>query len=57
MIKQRQYTTGQVNTEYVILMAFVVVLFFSGNPSSINFFLNTIKTAFEKFSGFISIPL
>lgn len=60
MNKMKKYNVGQVNVEYMLLMMFVVFFFFvgvDGNPPVIDFFINTIKEAFEKFSGFISIPI
>jgi Tfp pilus assembly protein PilW len=56
--KNRQ--SGQSMTEYLVAMLVVmmmVAISFSGKSSVIDLFLNSVKTAFDNLSGFLSLPL
>lgn len=43
-------------TEYLVILAIVIALLIS-QPSVIDFFLASVQLAFNRFSGFISLPL
>ena len=47
---------GQSMTEYLVILAIVIALLIS-QPSVIDFFLASVQLAFNRFSGFISLPL
>jgi Tfp pilus assembly protein PilW len=56
--KNRQ--SGQSMTEYLVAMLVVMMMVgisFSGKSSVIDLFLNSVKTAFDNLSGFLSLPL
>jgi Tfp pilus assembly protein PilW len=58
--KPSRTQTGQSMTEYLVAMLvgmFIIGVSFAGGPSVIDLFLNSIKTAFDNLSSFISIPL
>lgn len=47
-------------TEYLVAMLVVMMMIgisFSGDASVIDLFLDSVKTAFDNLSGFLSIPL
>lgn len=51
---------GQSMTEYLVAMLVVMMMIgvsFSGESSVIDVFLAAVKTAFDKQSSFISLPL
>jgi hypothetical protein len=51
---------GQSTTEYLVVLIVVMVMFgagVTGNPSVITEFTEAIRTAFERFSSFISLPI
>lgn len=51
---------GQSMTEYLVAMLVVMMMIgvsFSGEASVIDLFLDSVKTAFDKLSSFISLPL
>lgn len=43
-------------TEYLIVLIIVMALLLS-QPSVIDFFLASVQLAYNKFSGFISLPI
>lgn len=52
--------TGQSMTEYLVAMLVVMMMVgisFAGDVSVIDLFLNSIRTAFDNLSSFLSIPL
>lgn len=51
---------GQSMTEYLVAMLVVMMMVgisFAGEASVIDLFLDLVKTAFDKLSSFISLPL
>lgn len=51
---------GQSMTEYLVAMLVVMMMVgisFAGEASVIDLFLDSVKTAFDKLSSFISLPL
>ncbi len=51
---------GQSMTEYLVALLVVMMMVgvsFSGEASVIDLFLNAVRTAFDRLSGFMSIPL
>jgi hypothetical protein len=51
---------GQSMTEYLVAMLVVMMMIgvsFTGEASVIDLFLDSVKTAFDKLSSFISLPL
>ena len=57
-LKNRQ--TGQAMTEYLVAMLVVMMMIgisFSGEISVIDLFLNSVQTAFDNLSSFLSLPL
>ena len=57
-LKNRQ--TGQAMTEYLVAMLVVMMMIgisFSGDASVIDLFLNSVQTAFDNLSSFLSLPL
>lgn len=59
-IKPRKAQSGQSMTEYLVAMLVVMMMIgfsFSGESSVIDLFLAAVKTAFDKQSSFISLPL
>lgn len=47
-------------TEYLVALLVVMMMIgvsFSGEASVIDSFLNAVQTAFDKLSGFLSLPL
>ncbi len=51
--------SGQAMTEYLVAMLVVMMMVgvsFSGQASVIDLFLNSVKTAFNNLSGFLSLP-
>jgi hypothetical protein len=51
---------GQSMTEYLVallVVMFMVGVSFTGETSVIDLFLNSVKTAFNNLSSFISLPL
>ncbi|MBT9591586.1 MAG: hypothetical protein IV089_11890 [Thiobacillus sp.] len=51
---------GQAMTEYLVGMLVVMMMVgvsFSGEVSVIDLFLNSVKTAFDNLSSFLSLPL
>ena len=56
----RSAQSGQSMTEYLVAMLVVMMMIgvsFSGESSVIDLFLAAVKTAFDRQSGFISLPL
>jgi hypothetical protein len=56
----RKQQSGQSMTEYLVallVVMFMVGVSFTGEASVIDLFLNSIKTAFNNLSSFISLPL
>lgn len=56
----RKQQSGQSMTEYLVALLVVMMMVgvsFSGEASVIDFFLNSVKTAFNNLSSFISLPL
>jgi hypothetical protein len=56
----RNSQSGQSMTEYLVVMLvvmFMVGVSFTGETSVIDLFLNSVKTAFNNLSSFISLPL
>lgn len=56
----RKQQSGQSMTEYLVALLVVMMMVgvsFSGEASVIDLFLNSIKTAFNNLSSFISLPL
>jgi hypothetical protein len=52
--------SGQSMTEYLVAMLVVMMMIgisFTGEASVIDLFLDAVKTAFDKLSSFISLPL
>lgn len=52
--------SGQAMTEYLVAMLVVMMMVgvsFSGKSSVIDLFLAAVKTAFNRLSSFLSIPL
>jgi Flp pilus assembly pilin Flp len=52
--------SGQAMTEYLVAMLVVMMMVgisFTGEASVIDLFLAAVKTAFNKLSSFLSIPL
>lgn len=47
---------GQSMTEYLVILTIVMALLIS-QPSVIDFFMASVQLAFNKFSGFISLPI
>lgn len=58
-MKSRNAQSGQSMTEYLVAMLVVMMIgvSFSGESSVIDLFLAAVKTAFDKQSSFISLPL
>lgn len=59
-VKSRNAQSGQSMTEYLVAMLVVMMMIgvsFSGESSVIDLFLAAVKTAFDKQSSFISLPL
>lgn len=57
-LPQRQ--RGQSMTEYLVALLVVMMMVgvsFSGETSVIDLFLGAVKTAFERLSSFLSLPL
>jgi Tfp pilus assembly protein PilW len=51
---------GQSMTEYLVAMLVVMMMIgisFTGEASVIDLFLDSVKTAFDNLSSFISLPL
>lgn len=56
----RKQQSGQSMTEYLVALLVVMMMVgisFSGEASVIDLFLNSVKTAFNNLSSFISLPL
>lgn len=56
----KHWQTGQSMTEYLVAMLVVMMMVgisFTGEVSVIDLFLNSIKSAFDNLSSFLSIPL
>lgn len=52
--------SGQSMTEYLVALLVVMMMVgvsFAGEASVIDLFLDSIKTAFDRLSGFLSLPL
>lgn len=52
--------SGQSMTEYLVAMLVVMMMIgvsFAGEASVIDLFLNSVKTAFDNLSSFLSLPL
>lgn len=59
-MKSGSAQSGQSMTEYLVAMLVVMMMIgvsFSGESSVIDLFLAAVKTAFDKQSSFISLPL
>lgn len=59
-MKSGNVQSGQSMTEYLVAMLVVMMMIgvsFSGESSVIDLFLAAVKTAFDKQSSFISLPL
>lgn len=59
-MKSGNAQSGQSMTEYLVAMLVVMMMIgvsFSGESSVIDLFLAAVKTAFDKQSSFISLPL
>ncbi|MDO8962104.1 MAG: hypothetical protein Q7V02_08385 [Methylophilus sp.] len=59
-MKQIRHQTGQSSTEYLVVSLVTLMLLGVGSGeggSVITFFLDAIRTGFERFSGFLSLPL
>ena len=57
-LRYRQY--GQSMTEYLVALLVVMMMVgigFTGQTSVIDLFLDSVKTAFDNLSRFISLPL
>lgn len=51
---------GQAMTEYLVAMLVVMMMIgisFTGQTSVIDLFLNSVQTAFDNLSSFLSLPL
>jgi Flp pilus assembly pilin Flp len=51
---------GQSMTEYLVALLVVMMMIgisFTGEASVIDLFLGAVKTAFDRLSGFLSLPL
>lgn len=56
----RKTQSGQSMTEYLVAMLVVMMMIgisFTGEASVIELFLDSVKTAFNNLSSFISLPL
>ena len=54
------FTRGQALTEYLVALLVLTMLIgfgFAGEDSVIDILLSAVRTAFERQSGFISLPL
>ena len=54
------FTRGQALTEYLVallVLAMLIGVGFGGEGSVIDTLLDAVRTAFERLSGFISLPL
>lgn len=59
-VTSRNRQLGQSMTEYLVAMLVVMMMVgvsFSGEVSVIDLFLNSVQTAFNNLSGFLSLPL
>lgn len=55
-----RFQRGQSMTEYLVALLVVMMvtgISFAGEASVIGLFLDSVKTAFDKLSSFISLPL
>ncbi len=59
MIFSKSKQRGQSMTEYLVVLILVAMLLgisYGGQPSVIQYFLTSVKTGFEKFGGFLTLP-
>lgn len=59
-MKRLAYQSGQYSTEYLVVSLIVMMLLalsYGEHSSVIDFFLESVRTGFEKFSSFISLPI
>lgn len=59
-MKRLAYQSGQSSTEYLVVSLIVLMLLalsYGEHPSVIDFFLESVRTGFDKFSSFISLPI
>lgn len=59
-MKQKAYQSGQSSTEYLVVSLIVLILLalrYGEHASVIDFFLESIRTGFDRFSSFISLPI
>lgn len=59
-MKRLAYQSGQSSTEYLVVSLIVLMLLalsYGEHSSVIDFFLESVRTGFEKFSSFISLPI
>lgn len=59
-LTSRKSQSGQSMTEYLVAMLVVMMMIgisFTGEVSVIDLFLDSVQTAFDNLSSFISLPL
>lgn len=59
-MKYQGYQSGQSSTEYLVVSLILLMLLglsFGEHPTVIHFFLESVRTGFDKFSSFISLPI
>lgn len=59
-MKRYVYQSGQSSTEYLVVSMIVMMLLalsYGENSSVIDFFLESVRTGFDRFSSFISLPI
>lgn len=59
-MKRQAYQFGQSSTEYLVVSLIVLMLLalsYGEHSSVIDFFLESVRTGFDKFSSFISLPI
>lgn len=59
-MKRSTYQSGQSSTEYLVVGVIVMMLLalsYGEHSSVINFFLESVRTGFDRFSSFISLPM
>lgn len=59
-MKRYVYQSGQSSTEYLVVSMIVMMLLalsYGENSSVIDLFLESVRTGFDRFSSFISLPI
>lgn len=59
-MKRLAYQSGQSSTEYLMVSLIVLTLLalsYGEHSSVIDFFLESVRTGFDRFSSFISLPI